>query len=365
MNQKKPQAGSQPQTEAGKQQPARWLWVGGGALLMAVAAGVYIVVGPAPAPQRDHAPVLQRTPAPGPAPEGMVWIPGGELDMGSTEAHYQDAQPIHRVKVRSFWMDRTEVTNARFEAFAKATGYITVAERKPNPADFPGAPPEALVPGSLVFTPPKEDVGTQDHSAWWRYVPGASWRHPEGPGSDLAERASHPVVHIAWDDAVAYARWSGKRLATEAEWELAARGGLAGKKYVWGDEQQVSGKWMANVWQGAFPQENARHDGFLRTAPVGSYTPNGFGLADMAGNVWEWTADWYRADYYAHSPVEDPQGPADSLDPAEPGTPKRVMRGGSFLCSDRYCVRYGPGARAKGAVDTGLAHLGFRCVRGT
>ncbi len=316
-----------------------------------------------PEPRQTAAPATARTPPPGPAPEGMAWIPGGEFWMGSNEEHYQDARPVHLVRVSGFWMDKTEVTNRQFEKFVGATGYVTVAERKPKAEDFPGAPPEMLVPGSLAFTPPKEEVALDNHTSWWRYLPGAQWRHPEGPGSDTRGREDHPVVHVAWEDAVAYARWAGKRLPTEAEWELAARGGLDRKKYVWGDDLAPGGKWLTNVWQGRFPAENSRADGFHRTAPAGAFAANGFGLSEMAGNVWEWCADWYRPDYYAQSPAQDPKGPDSSFDPNEPQTPKRVMRGGSFLCSDAYCVRYVPGARGKGAPDTGLSHLGFRCVR--
>jgi formylglycine-generating enzyme required for sulfatase activity len=295
------------------------------------------------------------------APEGMVWVPGGWFWMGGEEK-FPDTLPVHLVYVDGFWMDKTEVTNAQFERFVQATGYQTVAERKPDPKDFPGVPPENLVAGSIVFTPPRGEVSFENHLAWWRYVPGASWRHPEGPGSDLKDRENHPVVHICWDDAVAYAKWAGKRLPTEAEWEFAARGGLERKPYTWGDELLPGGQWQANIWQGKFPSENTLADGFRATAPVGSFPPNGYGLYDMAGNVWEWCADWYRPDYYEKSPDRNPPGPNDSFDPLEPGVPKRVQRGGSFLCSDLYCIRYRPGTRGKGAVDSGQSHAGFRCV---
>lgn len=303
-------------------------------------------------------------PAPGPAPEGMVWIPGGRFWMGCEDERMGDARPFHEVELDGYWIDKTEVTNEQFEKFVKATGYITVAERKPDPKDFPGVPLENLVPGSLVFTPPDHEVGLDNHVVWWRYVPGADWRHPEGPGSDLKGREKHPVVHVCWNDAAAYAKWAGKRLPTEAEWEFAARGGLDGKRFVWGDELMLTGgKWAANIWQGRFPAENTKADGYVRTAPAGSYPPNGFGLHDVAGNVWEWCADWYRPDYYRGSPVRNPKGPDDSHDPNEPGVPKRVQRGGSFLCSDLYCVRYIPGSRGKGEVNTGLCHVGFRCAK--
>jgi formylglycine-generating enzyme required for sulfatase activity len=283
--------------------------------------------------------------------------------MGTQHPQMPDARPLHLVTVDGFWMDKTELTNEQFQRFIGATKYLTVAEQKPNPKDFPGAKPENLVPGSLVFTPPKEPIPLTDPYRWWRWTPGASWRHPEGPGSDLNGREKHPVVHVAWDDAVAYARWAKKRLPTEAEWEFAARGGLDRKLYCWGDELKPSGKWLANIWQGNFPNENTMEDGFRGTAPGASFPPNGYGLYDMAGNVWEWCSDWYRPDYYEASPTKNPQGPADSFDPQEPGIPKRVQRGGSFLCSDMYCSRYLPGGRGKGAVDSGTSHIGFRCVR--
>ncbi len=293
-------------------------------------------------------------------PQGMVWVPGGEFWMG--DDMFPDAPP-HRVYVDGFWMDRTEVTNAQFEKFVKQTGYQTVAERKPDPKDFPGVPEEKLVPGSIVFTPPTEAVPLTEHYRWWQYVPGACWRHPEGPGSSLKGRENHPVVHVCWEDAIAYARWAGKRLPTEAEWEFAARGGLDRKPFVWGDELTPGGKWQANIWQGRFPRENTARDGFPRTAPVASFPANGFGVHDLAGNVWEWCADWYQPEYYKLSPKRNPRGPDSSHDPLEPGIPKRVQRGGSFLCSDEYCVRYRPGGRGKGAVDSGQSHAGFRCVR--
>jgi formylglycine-generating enzyme required for sulfatase activity len=255
------------------------------------------------------------------------------------------------------------VTNAQFEAFVRATGYLTVAEQKPDPKDFPDAPADKLIPGSAVFTPPEQDVPLTEHLAWWQYVPGACWRHPEGPQSDLKGRENHPVVHVCWDDAVAFARWAGKRLPTEAEFEYAARGGLDRKKYCWGDELKPGGKWMANIWQGKFPRENTAEDGFKGTAPVGTFPANGYGLSDMAGNVWQWCADWYRPDYYQMSPERNPQGPADSYDPNEPGQMKRVQRGGSFLCSDLYCVRYCTGARGKGEPKSAACHIGFRCVK--
>jgi formylglycine-generating enzyme required for sulfatase activity len=327
----------------------RGLWVAGG-LLLILALAASVILG-----ARSEDPS-------GPEME-MVWIPRGKYWMGSEDPAFGDARPVHEVEIDGFWMDSTEVTNAQFARFVRATGYVTIAERKPDAKDFPGAAPEMLVPGSIVFSPPAGEVSLQNPLAWWRYVPGASWRHPEGPRSDLRGRDTHPVVHVCWYDAVAYAGWAGKRLPTEAEWEYAARGGLDRKPYVWGDELCPGGQWMANIWQGRFPQENRAEDGFTGTAPVGSFPANGYGLHDMAGNVWEWCSDWYQPDYYKDSPVRNPQGPDSSHDPAEPGIPKRVQRGGSLQCSDQYCVRYRPGGRGKGALDSGASHVGFRCVR--
>ena len=316
---------------------------------------------------------------PGPAPAGMVWISGGEFAMGQPDPTGEpdggpdpmpDSRPVHRVYVDGFWMDATEVTNDQFAAFVAATGYVTVAERPLRPEDFPGVPADQLLPGSVIFTPPAQAARLDRPLTWWRYVPGASWQHPEGPGSDLRGRGDHPVVHIAHEDAEAYARWAGKRLPTEAEWEFAARGGHAGRPYVWGDELQPGGRWPANIWQGPFPHGGRAEDGFLGTAPVASFPPNDHGLHDMAGNVWEWTADWYRPDTYNRRAVggdvvRNPRGPArhESFDPQEPGLPKRVQRGGSFLCTAQYCTRYRVGARGKGDPDTGASHIGFRCVK--
>lgn len=301
-------------------------------------------------------------------PPGMVWIPGGTFTRGSDNPKMRDAHPPHRVAVDGFWMDRTAVTNEQYAEFVAATGYVTVAERTPDAKDFPGAPRENLIAGSVVFTPPKGAVPLDNHFRWWNYVKGADWRHPDGPESDLQGRARHPVVQIAWEDAIAYAKWAGKRLPTEAEFEFAARGGLDRKKFAWGDELKPGGQWMANIWQGRFPYENTEEDGFRATAPVGSFPPNGYGLYDVAGNVWQWCGDWYRPDYYAKLAaakhvVRNPPGPTDSHDPAEPGTPKRVMRGGSYLCTDQYCTAYEVGARGKGAPDSGTNHVGFRSVK--
>jgi len=306
-------------------------------------------------------------PAPSSGAPGMITVPAGEFLMGTEEPSMTDTRPVHRVYVDGFRMDRTEVTNEQFARFTEATGHVTVAERPLDPKDFPGVPPDALVPGSIVFTPPSGEVSLQNHLAWWSYVPGASWRHPEGPQSGVAGRGQHPVVQVAYEDAAAYCAWAGKRLPSEAEFERAARGGLERKKYVWGDELRPAGKVQANTWQGRFPEQNSTEDGFAGTAPVASYPANGFGLHDLAGNVWEWCADWYRPDTYAKQResaevAKNPRGPGDSFDPAEPGVPKRVQRGGSYLCSDQYCSRYVPGGRGKGATDSGTTHLGFRCV---
>ncbi len=316
---------------------------------------------------------------PGPAPEGMAWIPGGEFSMGAADPLARDAnvvgmkatedsRPIHRVRVHGFWMDTTEVTNRGFAKFVKEAGYVTVAERTPTAEEFPGAPPENLVAGSVVFAPPDHAVPLDNHFQWWSYVKGANWRHPAGPGSDLKGREDYPVVHVAYEDALAFAKWAGKRLPTEAEWEFAARGGLSGALYPWGNEFLQGGRYMANTHQGHFPNEDTHADAHAGLAPVATYPANGYGLYDVAGNVWEWTSDWYRPDYYAElvragGVADNPQGPADSFDPSEPGVPKRVHRGGSFLCTEQYCSRYMVGTRGKGEPSTGTNHLGFRLVR--
>ena len=311
------------------------------------------------------------------APAGMVWIPGGEFSMGSEASAEslcdlpgitRDAQPIHRVAVQGFWMDATEVTNAQFAAFVNATGYVTVAERPLDPAAFPGARPELLVPGSTLFVPTSGAVDLRNATQWWRYVPGATWRHPEGPGSSLAGRDRHPVVHVAFADAHAYAAWADRRLPTEAEWEFAARGGLTGNLYAWGNDLAPHGKHHANIHQGTFPVRDDGKDGYAGLAPVAQFPPNAYGLFDVAGNVWEWISDWYRPDYYstlaaAGVTAVNPKGPIDSFDPLEPGAQKRVQRGGSYLCSEQYCSRYLVGTRGKGEVSTGSTHVGFRTVK--
>jgi formylglycine-generating enzyme len=279
----------------------------------------------------------------------MAWIPAATFAMGSN-AHYPEEAPVRDVTVDGFWIDRYEVTNRDFAAFVADTGYMTVAERPLDPAQFPGAPAENLVPGSLVFTGTPGPVDLRHLSQWWAWTPDASWRHPDGPASSLAGRDDEPVVHVACEDAEAYAAWAGKTLPAEAEWELAARGGLAGAAYAWGDEPEPAGARLANYWHGDFPWR--ADPGYAVRAPVGSYPPNGHGLYDMAGNVWEWTCDWYGGSEEA------------SLDPAQPQfrVPRRVVKGGSYLCADTYCLRYRPAARRPQMVDTGTSHIGFRCI---
>jgi formylglycine-generating enzyme len=318
---------------------------------------------PAPA-EATASPRSNPAPPPsGVAPVNMVWIPGGTFRMGNGDPQATDARPVHEVTLDGFWMDRTEVTNRQFEQFVRATAYVTTAERQLDPKDSPGAAAEYLVPGSFVFAPPSKEVPLDNPMAWWHYVPGANWRRPEGPGSNIIGREDYPVVHVSWDDAVAYSRWAGKRLPTEAEWEYAARGGLDRKRYTWGDELYPGGKFMTNNWQGRFPDQDTGEDGFRGAAAVASFPANGFGLYDMSGNVWEWCSDWYRPGYAADSSTHNPQGPRSGFDPMEPRLPKRVQRGGSFLCSDNYCLRYTPGARNKMPPAKSTIHAGFRCVR--
>jgi len=304
---------------------------------------------------------------------GMKRIPAGIFSMGSHDAQGRaDEYPIHKVQVNAFWMDETEVTNAAFAAFVKVTGYVTTAEKaidwaelaKQVPAGTPKPADSLLAPASLVFVATTGPVDLNDYSQWWQFKRGADWKHPEGPASSIEGRENHPVVHVSWDDASAYARWAGKRLPTEAEWEWATRGGLKDKIYPWGNESVDNAPYKANSFQGHFPYEDQALDGYKNTtAPVKSYPANGYGLYDTAGNVWEWCSDWYRNDYYKKGPVFNPKGPASSNDPDEPGVPKRVMRGGSFLCNDGYCSSYRSSARMKSSPDSGLQHTGFRCVR--
>ena len=305
---------------------------------------------------------------------GMVYIPAGEFMMGATDTDGRgDEYPQHRVQLHGFWIDITEVTNAQFRRFVEATGYITTAEKAPDWEEMkkqlpPGTPKpddSLLVAASLVFSPPGHAVSLQDPSQWWTWKKGADWKHPGGPGTGITGIDNHPVVHISWYDAMAYCKWAGKRLPTEAEWEYAARGGRPADPYPWGNEPIDRGKPKANTWQGVFPNRNLRTDRFERLAPVSSYASNGYGLYDMAGNVWEWCADWYDPGYYAsltRAVALNPAGPRQGNDPDEPGVPKRVVRGGSFLCNASYCKGYRVSARMKTSPDTGLEHTGFRCV---
>ena len=328
---------------------------------------------------------------PGDAPEGMVWIPGGSFPMGS-EAGQANEQPVHQVKVKGFWMDITEITNREFARFVDATGYITTCEKEFSPEEYPNAPPGSLRAGALLFAPPPHPVDLKgSHMQWWEFVPGADWKHPEGPDSSIQGRDDHPVVCVTWDDAVAYAKWAGKRLPSEAEWEWAARAGQFDRDFVWGKEFRPDGKWPANIWQGDFPGENTAEDGFATTAPVKSFAPNEYGLHDMSGNVWEFVSDWYLPAYYRQSPRENPPGPSErqvlryaeevmaGYEPqyreralrklmqdhilAGPGVARKVIRGGSFLCNDCYCKGYRPTARQTTDAITGTNHTGFRCVK--
>lgn len=306
---------------------------------------------------------------------GMVKVPGGDFLMGAADKDGRpDEYPQHAVHVDGFWMDATEVTNAMFTQFVKATGYVTTAERTPDWEALkkqlpPGTPKPAdslLVAASLVFTPPAHPVQLNDVAQWWQWVKGANWKHPQGPGSSIKGKENLPVVQVSWDDAMAYAKWAGKRLPTEAEWEWAARAGLTNQPYTWGSEPVEKGQPKANIWQGHFPDRNTVADGYARVAPVKSFAANAYGLYDMAGNVWEWCSDWYRSDYYAQTSAKkliNPAGPAASYDPEEPTVPKRVVRGGSFLCHASYCASYRVSARMKTSPDTGLEHTGFRCVK--
>ena len=303
----------------------------------------------------------------------VVRLPGGTFRMGS-DVHYPEEAPAHPVRVDGFGIDRYAVTNTQFAAFTAATGYVTVAERPLDPALHPGAPRENLVPGSMVFTPTPGPVDLRHLSQWWSWVPGASWRRPEGPTSGIDDRGDHPVVHVAHEDAAAYAAWVGAALPTEAQWEYAARGGVEGAAFTWGDEARPGGRLLANIWDGPdFPWRSTGESGWLRTAPVGSFAPNGYGLYDMAGNVWEWTADWWTDRHPAAVPDAccAPANPrADAADTSrdsrkpQSAVPRKVVKGGSFLCADTYCRRYRPAARRPQAVDTGMSHVGFRCVHG-
>ncbi len=297
----------------------------------------------------------------------MIRIPGGTFFMGCEEFYPEEA-PVHEETVGAFRIDAHPVTNDAFAGFVKATGYVTLAERAPNPADYPDVPVEALVPGSLVFHRTDGPVDLTNWSQWWAYVPGAQWRYPLGPGSSVESLGTHPVVHIAYEDALAYAAWAGKELPTEAEWEFASRGGLDRALFTWGNETEPNGKILANTWHGEFPWQNLLPDGYERTSPVGAFPPNGYGLYDMAGNVWEWTSDWFRS---KHEAASGPccSGPArasadESYDPGQPQLriPRKVLKGGSHLCAPNYCLRFRPAARSPQMTDTSMSHLGFRCI---
>jgi sulfatase modifying factor 1 len=321
---------------------------------------------------------LSTTSPPGrPPAREMVWIPGGSFLMGS-DHHYPEEAPAHRVRLEGFWIDRSPVTNAQFQAFVKATGHITLAERPADSALYPGARPELLQPSSIVFVPPSGPVSGGDPYRWWQYVAGADWRHPEGPGSSIRGRERHPVVHVAHSDAAAFAAWAGKSLPSEIEWERAARGGLEGAEYAWGGELHPGGRMLANTWQGDFPHHNSRLDGWERTSPVGTYPANGFGVLDMIGNVWEWTDDWYQDHDVAvgERPMAAPNGACcevverlaasreASIDPLSQhgAIARKVVKGGSFLCAPSYCRRYRPAARMPQGIDTSTCHMGFRCI---
>ena len=317
----------------------------------------------------------------GPAPQGMVWIPGGTFEMGNPDPqpNQMDEVPVHTVTLDGFWMDETEVTNRQFKQFVDETGYVTVAEKQVDRDALKkqigieavdALPDQAFDPSSICFNS-NFDPSAIDKSdpRWpysvWQVVKGADWRHPEGPDSSIEGRMDFPVVHVSWDDAIAYCKWAGKRLPTEAEWEYAARGGLKDATYPWGNEREPNGKHVSNIWQGDFPFENTLDDGFKTASLVKSFPPNAYGLYDMSGNVWEWCYDWYRPDYYAFSSARNPFGPSSSVDPMEPSIPKRVQRGGSFMCSDTYCIGYRVMSRMKGDLQTGTFHCGFRCVIGS
>jgi formylglycine-generating enzyme required for sulfatase activity len=318
----------------------------------------------------ESKPGSETTAALAPPHPDMLWIPGGTFQMGSS-SHYPEEAPVHRVTVDGFWMDRSPVTNESFQQFIAETGHVTYAEIAPNAADYPGALPELLHPGSLLFVKAPGRVDLRNIGNWWQFALGADWRHPGGPGTTINERMNHPVVHVAYADAEAYAKWAGKSLPTEAEWEFAARGGLEGAEYAWGNELAPKGTLMANFWQGEFPWQNLMTDGHEGTSPVGAYPPNGYGLLDVTGNVWEWTTDWYTPRHPAEEVKaccipRNPRGGDEqkSLDLSQPNIriPRKVIKGGSHLCAPNYCRRYRPAARFPEPVDTSTSHLGFRCI---
>jgi len=303
----------------------------------------------------------------------MVFIPGGTFRMGS-DHHYAEEAPSHRVSVDGFWIDRTPVTNRQFKAFVKATGHVTTAQVPPAPEDYPGALPHMIYAGSLVFMPPRHVSDSRNWSQWWTFLKGADWRHPYGPKSNINVLDNHPVVHVSFADAAAYAKWAGKDLPTEAEWEFAARGGREGEEFAWGNALAPGGKHMANTWQGRFPTENLNEDGYERTSPVTAFPPNGYGVHDMIGNVWEWTSDWWSREHEADAPKaccipQNPRGGREdaSYDACQPAIriPRKVLKGGSHLCAPNYCRRYRPAARHAEPIDTSTSHVGFRCVKRT
>ncbi|MGH6861224.1 MAG: formylglycine-generating enzyme family protein [Phyllobacterium sp.] len=311
---------------------------------------------------------MARTTRTAAGPFGMVFVPGGTFRMGS-DTHYREEAPAHQAKVDGFFIDRAPVTNRQFKEFVKATGYVTVAERLPDPKDYPGALPHMLYAGSLVFRKKPGPVDLRNPAEWWDFIKDASWKRPLGPKSGLFKKDGHPVVHVAYEDALAYARWSGKELPTEAEWEYAARGGIEDAEYAWGNAFAPGGKPMANTWQGEFPRENLLDDGFERTSPVGAFPANGYGLHDMIGNVWEWTTDWWSSHHQNSGSCCIPRNPrggpeAESFDEHQPAIliPRKVVKGGSHLCAPNYCRRYRPAARHAQPVDTSMGHIGFRCI---
>jgi sulfatase modifying factor 1 len=320
-----------------------------------------------------HTPTATRRDTPGlraPPHPDTLWIPGGTFRMGS-DRHYPEEAPVHRVSVDGFWMDRTPVTNRQFKNFVKATGHRTFAEIPPDPKDYPGALPHMLYAGSMVFMPPRGQVDLRDWSNWWTFLESADWRHPYGPKTNISAHDNHPVVHVTFADALAYAEWAGKDLPTEAEWEFAARGGLDGADFAWGDEMMPGGRHMANTWQGEFPRQNLAEDGYTRTSPVMAFPENRYGLYDMIGNVWEWTSDWFSSKHEPDAPKaccipDNPRGGRvdDSYDACQPNIriPRKVLKGGSHLCAPNYCRRYRPAARHAQPIDTSASHVGFRCV---
>jgi formylglycine-generating enzyme len=350
-------------------------------VLAALATLAWFLVGYAATPEAPPNPTATPLPLagalPAAGPDEMVWIPAGTFTMGSQQPGSKlNERPTHKVTLDGFWIDQHDVTNAQFKKFVDATGYKTTAEipvnwellKKQLPPGTPKPPPENLEPGSMVFAPTTKPVDLKEMGNWWHWVKGASWQHPEGPGSDLKGRETHPVVQVSWDDAVAYAKWAGKTLPTEAQWEYAARGGLDQNRFAWGNEFQPAGKFMANTWTGDFPYKNTSEDGFVGTSPVKSFPPNGYGLYDMGGNVWNWVSDWYRPDAHArqllNGTCENPTGPASSFSINHPEqTSERVTKGGSFLCHASYCESYRPSARRGTPTDTGMSHIGFRCVK--